>query len=277
MRNLIEFLVRNHAILLFIFLESIAIRLIVTYNDHQKSTYISSSSKVSGWIFEFKEQTVGFFDLKDQNNRLLFENKQLREKLFDLKLVSEENLANKTVNDSVSHQRYHLITATVISNSTSLINNYITLNKGRKDGIVLHSGVIDDFGIIGVINNVSDDYSTAISILNPNLSLSASVKSNGFFGNLSWDGKNSLLMNLDAIPKHAEVNVGDEVITNGYSTKFPKDITIGKVESFKIEDGSNFYSIKVRLNNEFGNLDYVYVVKDLDRILIDSLKSLNNE
>lgn len=72
-------------------------------------------------------------------------------------------------------------------------------------------------------------FSLIISILNEDLKTSASIRKNGYFGSC-WDGKaNPQELNLEDLPRHAEVKPGDTIQTSGYSLIFPKGIILGKM------------------------------------------------
>ncbi len=49
--------------------------------------------------------------------------------------------------------------------------------------------VTSDDSVAGVIVGCSDNYSVVMSLLNIDFRLSARIKSNGYFGSLSWDGR----------------------------------------------------------------------------------------
>jgi len=272
MRNLIAFFVRYHAFLLFIILQVISFNLIVSYNKNQRSAYLSSASSFGGFLLKKKQKIKDYFDLKDQNGILLAENKRIREQLFDLTILNKSKLENIAINDTVdTQQRYVLIPSRVINNSTALANNFITIDGGKEKGVLKGAGVIGDQGVVGVVNKVTNDFSTIISILNGEFKISATIEENGFFGNLEWDVKSPNHMVLSAVAKHAHIEKGYRVVTNGFSSKFPEGIFIGTIDEFSVEDGSNFYNIKIKLTNEMGNLKHVYVVDDLMKNQIDSL------
>ena len=81
--------------------------------------------------------------------------------------------------------------------------------------------------VAGVIVGCSENYSVAMSLLNLDFKLSARIRSNGYFGSLSWDGRDYRKAILSEIPQHVTVNVGDTIETTGYSAVFPEGIMIG--------------------------------------------------
>ena len=69
-------------------------------------------------------------------------------------------------------------------------NNFLTLNKGSKDGIRIGQGVIINDGIVGIVKSVSQNYSLVISILNKKTNVSIKFKKNNYVGSLKWNGYN---------------------------------------------------------------------------------------
>jgi rod shape-determining protein MreC len=181
---------------------------------------------------------------------------------------------NDIVFDSIN-VRYRFIPAEVIDNSVNRQNNYITINKGKKDGIKPEMGLVGPNGIVGIITNVSEHYATGQTVLNRRWRVSAKIKNSNYFGSLVWDGLDYRFARLNEIPFHVELAIGDTIITSGYSSVFPAGIMIGQIENFDIGSGDNFYEIGVRLSTNFKTLTYVEVVQDKDASEIKNLKRNN--
>ena len=132
-------------------------------------------------------------------------------------------------------------------------------------GIEKEMGVISSKGVVGIVNNVSENYSTVISVLNTRLKVSVKLEETGYFGALEWDGKTFDQAVLNEIPRHATVNVGDLVETSGYSAIFPEGILIGTVHEVDLDKGESFYTIKVKLSVNFKDLAFVEVIGNVMR------------
>jgi rod shape-determining protein MreC len=128
-------------------------------------------------------------------------------------------------------------------------------------------GVISMHGVAGIIEEVGERYSTAISVLNSSARISASIKRNDYFGSLVWKEADPRHMILEAIPRQADILIGDTIVTSGYSFKFPKGIFIGTVERFWTEGGSNYFTVEVKLHEDIARLDRVYIVEFTDKEL----------
>ena len=69
---------------------------------------------------------------------------------------------------------------------------------------------------------MSDRFATAISILNSQIKINAVVKKSEHFGSLYWNGKNHQIMELEDIPKSANISIGDTIFQGGCLLFFPE-------------------------------------------------------
>lgn len=262
MRSLLRFLARNYFFILFVVLEVIALSLVVNYNNFQRVKFFNSSNSVVAGIYERWDAVSGFFRLKTTNAELAAENASLRNEL--------ERLLRTSYPDSLRFQRdsamaadpaYKFVPAKVVNNSIIKQYNYITINRGLKDGVRVDMGLIGPNGVVGIITSVSNHFATGPTILNKRWKVSAKIKRSNYFGSLAWDGISTDYANLNEIPFHVRMEVGDTVVTSGFSGVFPEGIPVGVIEEFDHATGHNFYDIRVKLLTNFANLSYVEVVK----------------
>jgi len=273
MRSLFRFLLRNYFVMMFLALETISFVLMVSFNNYQRVTFFNSSNDLVGTVYERFSHMDDYFSLSRTNARLAAENASLRKQLQLRIQLQEKYPVNRP--DTVEAPAYYFTSAKVISNSVNKQFNYITLNKGSRHGIKPDMGIISADGVVGVITNVSQNYSTGLSLLNKRLSIPAKITKNNYFGALVWDGEHSNTADLKEIPFHIMVNVGDTVVTSGYSNIFPEGIKIGTISKFDVESGTNFYNIKVDLLTNFKTLKYVEVVKNTKQAELIKLESNN--
>jgi len=240
--------------------------LAVQYNKNQRDIYINSSNTISGAIYQRYNKIMRYSELSVIADSMAAENARLYARLGNSKFQEFLVKDSVLVKDSLNRvkQQYTYIAASVINNSIALPNNYITLNRGSKHGVMPGMGVITSRGVIGIVRNVSENFSQVMSILHQQSKISASLKNTNYFGTLRWrDQSNILEMSLETIPKHAVINKGDTIQTSGYSYLFPEGISIGKVESYEVEAGSNYFTAQVSLFEDLARLRYVFVVNNL--------------
>ena len=270
MRSLLKFLLRFHFFILFLVIESFAIYLLVKYNSYHRSTFINSSNVITGNIYKGVKSLSEYFNLKQINADLNKENQQLRNRLKSS--YKSNKITITEIRDSLYQQQYIAIGAKVINNSVIKQNNYLTLNKGKKHGIGAEMAVVGPKGIVGIVKNVSENFASVISVLNTNLRISAKIKKNDYFGSVFWPGKDYTKVKLTEIPSHVNINIGDTIITSGYSTIFPEGELIGFISNYSEKKGGDFYEISVNLSTDFKNLTYVQVIGNLMKKEMETLE-----
>ena len=274
MKNFITLIAKYHFFILFVILEGIAFYFISTFNLYQNVKAYNVAQTISGSYYEKATELSQYLSLRSNNEMLVNENAQLRTQLASAKITTKSD--STQVNDSIYKQVYTFMSAKIINNSTNKQYNYLTLDKGRLAGIKPEMGVISANGIIGVVEHVTDHYSTVISLLNRNIKVSAKFKKNGFFGSFEWTGRDYRTGILNDIPLHVQVNKGDTIVTSSYSAIYPEGITIGYVKDFTII-GGNFYSISITIATDFKNISQVNVVSHLFKNELDSIENLKRK
>ncbi len=269
MQNLINFLLKNSSWFVFILLELVCFYFIFSENAYQKSVYLNSSNQIVGRVYSASSGIGSYFGLKQQNQDLLRRNAELQSEVFKLKEQMYSSLpdtirTNAFLNDSLNRNKasdYDMIVAHITNNSVYQINNFISINKGAKDGVVEDMGVISEQGVVGVVRAVSNNFAVIQPILNPISRFSCKVVNSNAFGTLVWDGGDPRYANLTEYPKYDKFEKGDTVVTSGYSSIFPEGILVGIVEDYKSQTDDNFYSLTVKLSTDFTTLKDVLLIK----------------
>ena len=270
MNNLFLFLARFRALMLFIILEGVALSLVYNTHLYQKASFVNSSHKVVGQVMGYRQNIVQYFQLREENEKLSSENAWLRSTML---AIDSLFLTDSIQPDTSSKSRFTYIPARVINNSLNRFNNFITIDKGSSDGITTTLGVIDSRGVVGVITDVSENFSLVQSAVNVNSFISVKHKKSGAFGTLTWSGKNPFILDVIDMSKSAIINKGDTIVTSGYSSFFPANHAVGVVEDVNMATGSGFLNIRLKPTNDFSKLNYVYVVILDKKSELDSLEA----
>ena len=261
MRNLFLFLWKYNFFLFFLFMESLCIYLVVRNNNFQQASFLNSANKVAANVQSVVNSITEYINLKTENNALARENAALRSYIPDATYL--DSVQRRFQNDTVYKQQYTFMTARVINNSINRRNNYLTLNKGSKHGVVPEMGVVCPGGIVGIVKDVSENFCTVRSFLHKDAMITARFKKNGYFGPMVWEGFDPSTGNLKEIARHVNVQKGDTIITSSFSSIFPEGIVIGTVSEVDKNTSDNFYNIKVKLSTQFGSLSHVYIISNL--------------
>lgn len=269
MRNIFLFIRRYFNFLFFVVLQIIALSFLFRYNRFHEAAFMGVANEVTGRVSEQYTNVEYYFHLKRTNEALAKENERLNNLL--LANFAPSDTSSRIVIDSIrvdsleQYRRYRYYPARVVESFTTLQTNYIMIHRGSGQGIRKDMGVISPQGVVGRIVNVSENYSTAMILLNRQFKANAKLKKGGERGSIEWDGKDPQFVFLKDIPKSAIVARGDTVMTSELSSIFPPNIMVGTVHEIVNNKSSNFYTLRLRTSTNFYSVFYVYVIEDLHK------------
>ena len=268
MQQIFNFIYKNSNRLLFLLLLGISLFLTIQSHSYHRSRIISSANFLSGGVYERINNVSEYLNLRTQNDALAQENAKLRSLLFNAK----DTTSIQKLDSLKGVKPTDIIISKVIHNSFNSQENYLTLNSGSLSGVKQDMCVINSLGIVGIVDNTSNNYSTVISILNNKSKINAKLKKSNHFGSLIWNGKNTGFVQLIDIPRLAAIRKGDTIVTGGQSVIFPENINIGTVDKIYIDNKTNYYTLNVKLFNDMTNLGHVYILKSKNREEIINLE-----
>lgn len=263
MHNLLDFLSRHNHWLVFIALEVVSVVLLFRYNSYQGSVWFSSANAVAGTIYSASSSVAQYFSLTDVNRQLTERNLQLEQQADELAELALKHTGDSLLVAKVRQQtssQVQVIAAKVVSNSLDKLNNFITIDKGEADGVRKDMGVVCGTGVVGIVYLTSAHYSVVIPLLSSQSNVSCMIRTRGYFGYMHWNGGPADLAYMDDIPRHARFNLGDQVVTSGYSSVFPQGIMIGKILHVYNSENGMSYRAQVKLSTDFGRLRDVCVI-----------------
>jgi len=266
MQQIIIYIFKNSTKVLFLLLFTIALVLTIQNHSYHRSSVINSANRVSGGVYDKVNAVNEYFLLKSENEALAAENARLKSLLFNQK----DSLINHT-KSKITNQIYEVTRCKVIQNNYNTFNNILTLNAGTNLKVEPEMGVINNQGIIGVVEKTSKNYATVVSILNTKNQINSKVKHSNHFGIITWNGKNTGYVQINDLPRLATVKKGDTIVTS-QSLYFPEGIPIGAIDKIYTDNKTNYYTVDVRLFNDMTNLGYVYVIKNYHKQEIENLQ-----
>ena len=269
MKEIIWLIVKYRFTLCFVALEVVCLSLVVTANDYQRGVFARESAAFAGGISSVASGVEGYFNLRSENDALARENVELRNRLSSM-ATAVDSLAWKRDSGSL----YTFYQAKVVNGTYNRMKNYLTLNRGREDGLEREMAVCSTDGVVGFIQATSDHFAVVIPLINTYSIVSARIKKNNYYGPLQWDGGDYRYSYLNDIPYHVDVQRGDTIETSNYSSIFPEGVLIGVVEDVE-QANVNFLKVKVRLAVDFRKLKHVYVIRDEGRPEQEQLETEN--
>ncbi len=270
MLNIIAFLRRNFAFILFVVLQFVSLWMLFNYNRFHRAAFLGVASEMTGRINTQVDKLDDYFHQGAEARRVHRMNDSLINLLpanFDVPDTAQKAVTDSLRFDStLAIRRYIWRDAKVVYNTVNSEQNYLQLNRGSKYGIRDDMAVLNSDGaVVGVVVNVSPNFSQVMSLLHVQSSVSAAHRRSGTLGKIEWDAKDPRYVVLKGIPRSVEVKNGDSVITSRYSYNFPPNYLIGTISAISNDPATGFYLLKVKTAANFSTIQQVFVVENLLR------------
>lgn len=266
MKNIFIFIRRFFVFICFIVLQIVCIVLLSNSSKTHQSFFAATANEVTGKIDAKYAGVRDYFNLKQVNKQLAEENARLHNMLLSNYQTSDTGkkiVIDSLVKDTLNRVRkFTFLPAHVVGNTVSSSTNYLQLERGSKQGVKKGMSVLSPQGAVGVVVEVSDNYSKVMSLLHRNTRISAMMKKNNSSGDVEWDGADPNYLLMRKVSKSAQVNKGDTVLVSTYSSNFPPYIPVGIVTEVKLDPATSFYLLKVKTAVDFFSLQYVYIVEN---------------
>jgi rod shape-determining protein MreC len=265
-RNVFLFIRKYANFLFFLVLQIIALSFLFRYNKFHEAVFMNAAGEITGSLDQRYSTVEYYFKLKKINEQLAAENARLNQALKEN--YSGPDASGKPVLDTVQNdslreiQKYTWMGATVVGSTVSTQTNFITIHRGSRQGVQPNMGVVSPLGIVGTVVNVSENFSSVMTMLHRQYKVVVKLKNGGDRGTVEWDGISPTYVTLKDIPKSARVQKGDSVVTSPTSSLFPGNIMVGTIDEIIDEKSSNFYSLKLKPATNFFNIEYVYVISN---------------
>lgn len=262
MYQLIQFISRQRAFILFAILEVLSLWFFYSYNNYPNAIFFNTTNYYAAKTLETSNSITEYSNLRDVNKDLATENSRLNQLVAKLQAQQLDKSIVNYKADSAVASRFKFVVAKVQNLTTTQFNNYITIDKGSADGLAPGMGVISSTGVVGKIKSCSAHISIVISILHSEYSVSAKLKRNNEIGSVKWDGVNPDIVEMTEVSRYKAVKIKDTVVTSDFNYVFPPNITIGYVKKVGVKADQTFHDIEVQLATNFHTLAYVYVINN---------------
>lgn len=285
MRNIFLFIRRFRTFFAFLILQGVALSFLFTYNSVHRAQFLGMANEMTGRVNTQYNKLEDYFTLREENKRV----HRMNDSLLNLlpRNFMHRDSTGQLVQDTLqydtlaNYRRYYSRPAIVVYNTVNYEKNYIQINRGANQGIKDNMGVVgSDGSAIGVVVNVSGNFSQIMSLLHVQNRLDVALKKTGDFGTLQWDGKDPRFLTLTRIPKSITLAKGDSVITSGNNMlTYPKGFMVGTIFDIDIDNTTGMYILKIRTAANFYNLQQVHVIENLERaeqvkLLVDTRKKI---
>ncbi|MCD7843997.1 MAG: rod shape-determining protein MreC [Clostridiales bacterium] len=226
------------------------------------------ASSFTGWVEGVYDYAFRYEQLVEENEALQQELSEVRSELREAQDAQAENEDLRNALGLVEEKTdLTLMDVTVTEGKASSWESTLTISKGSNAGIAVNDVVITGTGyLVGVVQEVGTNWATLITILDPSISVSATVYRTG--DTLMLESDLSLMTEgkckLTYLSADAVFISGDEVLTSGANGTYPSGLVVGYIESVETEpSGLERYAV-VTPAADFDNLSTLFVVTDFN-------------
>jgi rod shape-determining protein MreC len=230
----------------------------LTLNDHQSTKKIrtfafSSFSVISSLLHDY----IKISDVKSENESLRRKNSEL---ILEISKLRDYGILNTQLKNLINLRdtlHYKLYPGTIVSKTFAASQSTFTINIGYKDSVKVGMPVLNGDGFIGLVNSVAEDYSIIRNLHNSNLKVIVKDERSRFQGILRWNGSYLTVTNL---PKTADINVGDRVVTSELSSLISIPIPVGIVKEVLNPEKGYFNDLIIEPFADMYGVEYVFVL-----------------
>ena len=206
-----------------------------------------------------------YFNQTTRIKNVFAENRALKDQIAGLSVrvaqLSECGLENNRLTGmlSISQQfPFTLVPARVVVRDPSFISRSAIINVGKEQGILPYMPVMTGRGAVGKIIQVMNRMSLVQLMLDPANRTSVMVQRSREIGILETDNADDFFIMFRA---HADVNVGDTIITSGFGGIYPRGLLAGQVKKLSENRDPIFKKAIIAPEVNFDRLEEVFVIK----------------
>ena len=258
MRNLVLFIIKNKDHFVFAVTVTLSVSLLFNRNNDEMSVIRGFSSDIISFLSSPIVKVKSLAIVSEENHYLRERNLQLNLQLESILYAADENKNLRELLDFKRKTKLKIIPASIINKGIQTNIKSLTIDVGSRDSILTNQAVLTPYGVIGKTIQVGEKSAIVQSISDNNFRLSVRIMPSGAVGILRWFDSNTC--KIYEVQKNVEVNIGDRVITSGFSKIYPPKLPVGTVSGVYDERGSYQKVVNVNIQNDFESIQNVFIV-----------------
>ena len=258
MRNLLLFIIKNKDHFVFAIAFTLSILLLFNRNDDKMSVIKGFSSDFVSFLSSPMVAIKSLAIVNEENQYLREKNLQLNLQLESILYAADENEKLRELLDFKRSTKLKIIPARIINKGIQTNVKALTIDVGRLNNVSTNQAVLTPSGVIGKTIQIGKKSAIVQSISDNNFRLSVRIMPSGAVGILRWHDTN--ICKVYEVQKNVDINIGDRVITSGFSKIYPPKLPVGTVSGVYDERGNYQKVVNVNIQNNFESIQNVFVV-----------------
>ena len=258
MRNLLLFIIKNKEHFVFSITLILSISLLFNRNAEDMSVIRGFSSDFVSFLSSPMVEVKSLAIVNEENQYLREKNLQLNLQLESILYAADENEKLRELLNFKRSTKLNIIPARIINKGIQTNVKSLTIDVGSVNKVFENQAVLTPEGVIGKTVQTGEKSAIVQSISDNNFRLSVRIMPSGAVGLLRWHESN--VCKIYEVQKNVEINIGDRVITSGFSTIYPPKLPVGTVSGVYDERGSYQKVVNVNIQNDFESIQNVFVI-----------------
>ena len=228
------------------------------------------ASAVARFVSSGVSQYVYLVDVKQDNNRLAYDNARLTARVRELEQAQADNRRLRRLlglRDTIAHE---MVSAVVVGKDTTEFFRvaHVTLDTPHAS-IRPDMPVISLDGAVETVQRVAGEKVDVQLTVDSGFGVDVVVERTGARGFVRGEGDRSrYLVRVEWAERRDEVDVGDVLVTSGVGCRFPKGIPVARVKSVEKKKFGVYQSLVAEPTVDFSRLEEVLIIltdsKDCD-------------
>lgn len=232
---------------------------------NSSSVFVSFASSVVQGLFRAPKEILYSAKIaasSDRKNIIELENRKLAQKTVELENLKRDNAALRSQFEESKENSKDFLPAKIVGFRGARQIHTIVIDQGEKSGVKKGMGVIFENFLVGVVKNVSGNYSEVILPIHPEFSITAITSINSSSGIVAGQEDFAILNRVVSTEKLEKEEL---VLTKGSVEREDvgvlKSRIIGKIDSIRNTKSQPFQIAKISPIIDVSSLSVVFVEK----------------
>ncbi len=210
-------------------------------------------------ISAFSEIVYSIDGLKNENEKLLKRNLELRVQNIEIKNIKKENDELRKQIELLPREKFKLLSAEIIGRNSYGKNDWFLINRGEKDGVKKNLPVIIYNGIlVGIVEEVFADNAKVVLISNAGSAINGVVVETNAKGIIK--GGYGLALTFAMVLQSDLLKIDDQVATSDISPDISAGLLIGKIKDISYSEDNLFQQAVIEPAVDYSDLRFVSVI-----------------